>query len=64
MHDFSQEIEVSKLWNVVLVVEPFYNKCQGIVNARTHHLIIDKPIICLYNQWNKFQKNSEYLILF
>ena len=47
-HDFSQEIEGSKLWNVVLVVEPFYNKCQGIVNTedtssnyrQTYHLSI------------------------
>lgn len=33
-HDFSQEIEDNKQWNVVLVLEPFYNKHQSIVNAQ------------------------------
>lgn len=50
-YDFSQEIEDNKHWNVVLVVEPFYNKCQGIVNTQetssnykqTYHLSI-QPI--------------------
>lgn len=33
-YDFSQEIEDNKHWNVVLAVEPFYNKCQGIVSVQ------------------------------
>lgn len=47
-YDFSQEIEDNKHWNVVLAVEPFYNKCQGIVGVQetssnyrqTYHLSI------------------------
>lgn len=50
-YDFSQEIEDNKQWNVVLVVEPFYNKRQGIVSVQetsfnykqTYHLSI-QPI--------------------
>lgn len=50
-YDFSQEIEDNEQWNVVLVVEPFYNKHQGIVSVQetssnykqTYHLSI-QPI--------------------
>lgn len=64
-YDFSQEIEDDKQWNVVLVVEPFYNRHQGIVSVQetssnykqTYNLSI-QPIGQIT------EDESEYIILF